>query len=38
VLRRESFDLAMPWLKLMGAFDVLFLVGSLLTFEFLVEE
>lgn len=38
VLRRESFDLALPWLKLMGAFDVLFLVGSLLTFEFLVEE
>lgn len=38
VLRRESFDLAVPWLKLMGAFDVLFLVGSLLTFEFLVEE
>lgn len=38
VLRHESFELAMPWLKLMGAFDVLFLVGSLLTFEFLVEE
>ncbi len=38
VLRRESFELALPWLKLMGAFDVLFLVGSLLTFEFLVEE
>lgn len=38
VLRREAFELAMPWLKLMAAFDVLFLVGSLLTFELLVEE
>ncbi len=38
VLRRESFDLAVPWLKLMGALDVLFLGGALLTFEFLVEE
>ncbi len=38
VLRHESFELAMPWLKLMAAFDLLFLVGSLLTFEFLVEE
>lgn len=38
VLRHESFELAMPWLKLMAAFDALFLVGSLLTFEFLVEE
>ncbi|KAB2958813.1 MAG: cytochrome C biogenesis protein [Candidatus Methylomirabilis oxygeniifera] len=38
VLRREAFELAMPWLKLMAAFDLLFLVGSLLTFELLVEE
>lgn len=26
------------WLRLMGVFDVVFLVGSFLTFEFLVEE
>ncbi|MCZ7626925.1 MAG: heme exporter protein CcmB [Candidatus Methylomirabilis sp.] len=38
VLRGEVFELAMPWLKLTGAFDVLFLVGSLLTFELLIEE
>jgi hypothetical protein len=38
VLRREAFELAVPWLKLMAAFDLLFLVGSLLTFELLVEE
>jgi ABC-type transport system involved in cytochrome c biogenesis permease component len=38
VLRGEAFELAMPWLKLMAAFDVLFLVGSLLTFELLIEE
>lgn len=38
VLRGEPFDLALPWLKLMAAFDVVFLVASLLTFEYLVEE
>jgi heme exporter protein B len=38
VLRGEPFELAMPWVKLIAAFDVVFLVTSLLTFEFLVEE
>ena len=37
VLRGEPFDLAVPWLKLMAAFDVVFLVTSLMTFEYLVE-
>lgn len=38
ILRGEPFQLAVPWLKLMVAFDVVFLVASLLTFEYLVEE
>lgn len=38
VLLGEPFELAMPWLKLMAAFDTVFLVASLLTFEYLVEE
>ena len=38
VLRGEPFELALPWLKLMAAFDTVFLVASLLTFEYLVEE
>ncbi len=38
VLRGEPFDLAIPWLKLMAAFDLVFLVVSLLTFEYLLEE
>ena len=38
VLRGEPFRLAVPWLKLMVAFDLVFLVASLLTFEYLVEE
>ncbi|MBI3780752.1 MAG: heme exporter protein CcmB [candidate division NC10 bacterium] len=38
VLRGEPFELAMPWVKLIAAFDVVFLVTSLLTFEYLVEE
>lgn len=38
VLQHEPFELALPWLKLMLAFDLLFVVGSLLTFEYLVEE
>jgi len=38
VLRGEPFRLAVPWLKLMAAFDLVFLVASLLTFEYLVEE
>lgn len=38
VLRGESLEFAAPWLKLMLAFDILFLVASLLTFEYLVEE
>jgi len=37
VLRGEPFELAVPWLKLMAAFDVVFLVTSLMTFEYLVE-
>ena len=37
VLRGEPFELAMPWLKLMAAFDIVFLVTSLMTFEYLVE-
>ncbi len=38
VLLGEPFELAVPWLKLMAAFDTVFLVASLLTFEYLVEE
>jgi heme exporter protein B len=38
VLRGEPFEAAVPWLKLMGAFDVVFLTASLLTFPYLVEE
>jgi heme exporter protein B len=38
VLRGDPFELAMPWLKLMAAFDTVILVASLLTFEYLVEE
>ena len=38
VLRGEPFELAVPWLKLLVAFDVVFVVASLLTFEYLVEE
>jgi heme exporter protein B len=38
VMRGEPFDLAVPWLKLMGAFDVVFVTASLLMFEYLVEE
>ena len=37
VLRGEPFELAMPWLTLMAAFDIVFLVTSLMTFEYLVE-
>lgn len=38
VLRGEPLGAALPWLKLMGAFDVLVLVIAVLTFEYLVEE
>jgi heme exporter protein B len=38
VMRGEPFDLAMPWLKLMVAFDVVFVTASLLMFEYLVQE
>ncbi|MGH7427474.1 MAG: heme exporter protein CcmB, partial [Candidatus Methylomirabilaceae bacterium] len=38
VMRGEPFALAVPWLKLMGAFDVVFVTASLLTFEYLVQE
>jgi heme exporter protein B len=38
VLRGDPFELAMPWLKLMAAFDVVILAASLLTFDYLVEE
>ena len=38
VLRGEPFELVGPWLKLMAAFDVVVLVVSLMTFEYLVEE
>lgn len=38
VLRGEPLQLAVPWLKLMAAFDIVFLAASLLTFEYLVEE
>lgn len=38
VLRNEPLEFAAPWLKLMLSFDILFLVASLLTFEYLVEE
>lgn len=38
VLLGEPFELAMPWVKLIAAFDIVFLVTSLLTFEYLVEE
>jgi heme exporter protein B len=38
VLHGEPFELAVPWLKLMAAFDIVVLVVSLMTFEYLVEE
>jgi len=38
VMRGEPFDLAVPWLKLMAAFDVVFITASLLMFEYLVQE
>ncbi len=38
VLLGEPFELAVPWLKLMAAFDTVVLVVSLMTFEYLVEE
>jgi heme exporter protein B len=37
-LRGEPFSLAVPWLKLMVAFDTVVLVTSFLTFEYLLEE
>jgi heme exporter protein B len=37
-LAGQSWDDILPWLRLIGAFDLIFLFISIVTFEFVVEE
>jgi len=38
ILNGEPFQTVFPWLKILAAFDLIFLLVSYLTFEYIVEE
>ncbi|NUM81057.1 heme exporter protein CcmB [bacterium] len=38
ILRGDPFSDTFDWLKIMGAFDIIIVIGSFLTFEYVLEE
>jgi hypothetical protein len=38
ILNGKSLQMVFPWLKILVAFDLIFLLVSYLTFEYILEE